>query len=47
MKPYIVTYITDDCELKEKLVYAVDKEAAARLIEDTISVKGWDDSDEK
>ena len=42
LKPYIVTYINDDDELKEKLVYAVDADAASKIVDSTISVKEWE-----
>ncbi len=42
LKPYIVTYINDDDELKEKLVYAVNVDAASKIVDSTISVKEWE-----
>lgn len=42
MKPYIVTYIDDDGEFNEKLVYAVGKEAAMKLIDFSVSAKEYE-----
>lgn len=36
MTPYIVTYIDDDENIKETLVYAVDEETAMKVVEDAL-----------
>ena len=46
MKAYIVTYINDDDELEEKIVYAINAEAAVKIVDSAIGVKEWKKHDE-